>query len=522
MSDRPNFLMIVVDQQRADWLSCYGHPVIKSPHIDSLAKEGLRFDEFHTASPVCMPNRASILTGRYPSIHGLRYNGCALSSRANTFVDVLKLSGYQTAAIGKSHLQPFSSNDAPRPKGEEDKYNSDLPEAWKDGYEPYIHEEPGRYESADEYDFPTPYYGFDYIDMVTSHGVECGGHYLQWLRKQTPDWKLLSDPNHQFEHDYTCPQACRTKMPEELYPTRYIENQVVDWLKNGRDEQKPFFLFASFPDPHHPFNPPGKYWNSYSPEQFEIPVSSADINPIPKTLQYALNQLEAGEYPSTPQEAFAATDQEVREAMALTGGMIHMIDDAVGNILDTLKAEGLDDNTVVIFTSDHGDYLGDSNLLLKGPWIRKSIHRVPFIWKDPDDSVHGETDVLGSAVDIAPTILARAGLKPYFGIQGRDLLKDKERGEGRSHLLIEHNDNVARMGLESASRSRTIYSHQARLTLYAGDDWGELFDLKNDPLETRNLWSEPEYQSLKLELIEKLAEQLAQTMDESPRAIRRA
>jgi arylsulfatase A-like enzyme len=522
MSDRPNFLMIVVDQQRADWLSCYGHPVIKTPHIDSLAREGWRFDEFHTASPVCMPNRASILTGRYPSIHGLRYNGCALSGRANTFVEVLRNDGYQTAAIGKSHLQPFSSNDAPRPKGEEQQYNTDIPEAWKDDYQPYIHEEPGRYETIDEYDFPTPYYGFDYIDMVTSHGIECGGHYLQWLRKQAPDWQALTDPNNQFEHDYTCPQACRTKMPEELYPTRYIENQVIDWLKNDRDDDHPFFLFASFPDPHHPFNPPGKYWDSYFPDQFELPVKSSDIQPQPVTLKYALDRLSAGQYPNTPQEAFAATDQQVREAMALTGGLIHMIDDAVGNILSTLEAEGLAKNTVVIFTSDHGDYLGDSNLLLKGPWMRKSIHRVPFIWKDPEDSSQGETDILGSAVDIAPTVLARAGVKPYFGIQGRNLLQDKETRTGREHLLIEHNDNVARMGLNSASRSRTLYSQDARITVYAGENWGELFDLNNDPLETINRWDDPEYQLLKIKLLEQLTEQLALTMDESPRAIRRA
>ena len=108
MTKRPNFLFFITDQQRADWLGCYGHPVLKTPNIDAIADQGVRFENFYTASPVCMPNRASLLTGRYPSLHGLRYNGCILPENAVTFVDLLGDAGYHTAAIGKSHLQPFT------------------------------------------------------------------------------------------------------------------------------------------------------------------------------------------------------------------------------------------------------------------------------------------------------------------------------------------------------------------------------------------------------------------------------
>ncbi|NVK41092.1 MAG: sulfatase-like hydrolase/transferase [Oceanospirillaceae bacterium] len=522
MNRRPNFVLIVSDQQRADWLGCYGHPVLNTPHIDRLASEGIRFEEFHTASPVCMPNRASILTGRYPSVHGLRYNGCALTSRANTFVEVLKASGYQTAAIGKSHLQPFTSNDAPFGKALEEKYNGPIAEAWKDDFKPYVYEEPRQYEGTERYDFPTPYYGFDYVDMVTDHGDRAGGHYLQWLRGQTPEWERLRDPKEQFEHGYSCPQAKRTKMPEALYPTRYIENQTVEWINEQANEKEPFFLFVSFPDPHHPFNPPGQYWDRYKPEQFELDVRAEDLKtPVP-LVAFAQQRLEKGEYPDTPQEAFAATEQHCKEAMALTGGMIDMIDDAVGNIMDALKARGLDDNTVVIYTADHGDYLGDANMLLKGPWMRKSIHRVPFIWRDPAAEAGTVTDHLGSAVDIGPTIMARAGISPYFGIQGRDLLADLASGEGRAQLLIEHNDNVPRMGLKKASRSRTLYSHDWRLTLYPGEEWGELYHTAEDPKHLNNLWFDPAAREKKGELMELLALEITATMDESPRAIRRA
>ena len=114
MSDhsRPNFLFIMTDQHRWDWLGCAGHPVVKTPNIDALAAAGTRFSNFHVTSPVCMPNRASFMTGRYPSTHGLRYNGCVLPANTNCFTDVLAAAGYRTASIGKSHLQPFTSDAA--------------------------------------------------------------------------------------------------------------------------------------------------------------------------------------------------------------------------------------------------------------------------------------------------------------------------------------------------------------------------------------------------------------------------
>ncbi|MBT6431220.1 MAG: sulfatase-like hydrolase/transferase, partial [Rhodospirillaceae bacterium] len=102
MTNRPNFLFFITDQQRADWLGCYGHPILKTPHIDAIAGQGTVFDNFYVASPVCMPNRASLLTGRYPTVHGLRYNGCVLPTSAVTFVDLLAAAGYHTASIGKS------------------------------------------------------------------------------------------------------------------------------------------------------------------------------------------------------------------------------------------------------------------------------------------------------------------------------------------------------------------------------------------------------------------------------------
>ena len=184
MTARPNYVVIVTDQHCAGWLGCAGHDVIETPNIDRLARRGVRFTEFHTASPVCMPNRASILTARYPSIHGLKYNGCALSPNARTFVEMLKDGGYQTAAIGKSHLQPFTGVDVARIKSPD----PSVPEleAWKNDFHGLDIESPRYYRDDGRLEFPLPYYGYDYVDMVTGHGDTAGGHYLQWLRRQDP------------------------------------------------------------------------------------------------------------------------------------------------------------------------------------------------------------------------------------------------------------------------------------------------------------------------------------------------
>ena len=192
MSEQPNFVFIMTDQHRFDWLGCYGHPVVKTPNIDALAANGMRFENFSVASPVCMPNRASFMTGRYPSVHGLRYNGCVLPENTRTFVDVLAAGGYNTASIGKSHLQPFTGIDSKQ--APDDPVDRDRPivEAWLDDGNPQIHEEPEQFLADDPYVLPTPYYGFQHVDLVTRHGDQCGGQYAQWLRRERDElWAEL-------------------------------------------------------------------------------------------------------------------------------------------------------------------------------------------------------------------------------------------------------------------------------------------------------------------------------------------
>ena len=245
MIERPNILYIMTDQHRADWLGCAGHKVVKTPHIDKLAERGTRMTNFHVTSPICMPNRSAIFTGRYPSVNGLRHNGLTLPMNSNTFVELLRGSGYQTASIGKSHHQPFSPNKAVRTDEEPD-VNALYPEASQPDGENYDHERPEFYQGESLAEFPNPYYGFEHVRMATGHSDQCGGHYLQWLKNKRDDWQDLRDRNNQLTHNYQNIQAFRTPIPEDLYPTSYIK-EAKAYLKNVAKSEKPFFSFVSFP-----------------------------------------------------------------------------------------------------------------------------------------------------------------------------------------------------------------------------------------------------------------------------------
>jgi arylsulfatase A-like enzyme len=514
MPDQPDFLVIMTDQHRWDWLGCNGHPVVKTPNIDRIAARGTTFDQYFVASPVCMPNRASFMTGRFPTVHGLRYNGCHLPVEANTFVDVLRAGGYRTGAIGKSHLQPIVAR-----RVSPEHAAGPISEAWKVEEAKYEEEQPSRYQGEEDYDVSLPYYGYDHVDMVTDHGTSAGGHYRQWLRRNYPD--VAENPMRGLPHDLSVPQALRPDMPEEAYSTFYIRDRAVQYLRDQAGSEQPLYTFVSFPDPHHPFNPPGKYWDMYSPDQFDLGTRFADHKAPPVPLANLHEDFESGIAPAAPTFSFMASEQHLKEAMALTAGMITMIDDAVGDLLSALEASGRADNTVVIFTSDHGDYLGDSDLLLKGPWMRESINKVPLVWSDPATADQpARTAALTSTVDIAPSILARAGLAPYNGLQGRSFLPVVEGAVGaRSDVMVEYNDANARQGYKSPARIRTLVTEDWTLIVPGGEGWGELYDRKSDPENVDNKWDDPAYADIQARLTRRLLDRVIGQMDESPRAV---
>ena len=523
-TNQPNFLFFITDQHRADYLGCSGHPVLQTPNIDQLAANGTRFDRCYVANPVCMPNRAALLTGRLSSVNGVRQNGNNLPLHMTTFVQILKAAGYDTALLGKSHVQTMTS--FPTPIGDNPAGHGPLSNAINIGDDAlYQQEQDSEWQTHGREAVKLPFYGFDTAEIVSFHGDMTGSAHTRWLREQGIDPDTLRGPANQLAHDYTCPQAVRTAMPEELYSTSYIRNLAVNYLQEAKRKDKPFFAFVSFPDPHHPFTPPGKYWDMYKPEDMQVPENfDAHTNPPPH-LQWVRKQ-PAPDPQTFKTDATSIGRRNLQESMALTCGMITMIDDAIGDVMQSLEDTELANNTIVIFTSDHGDYLGDHGLLFKGGLHFQSLIRVPFIWMDPRSQQPNNSQTLCSTIDFAPTILANANLSSYAGIQGinlTDIISSKNNKTDRDELLIEEQtyfDNV--LGFDDQVRTRTLVTEQYRLSVYYGVSWGELYDLTNDPLETNNLWDNPNSQTLKQSLIMQLVQTMMGYADQSPWPTREA
>lgn len=513
MPDQPSFILFVTDQHRADFLGCYGHPLLKTPHIDAIAKAGAKSDAFYVASPVCMPNRASLMTCRLPSSHGVRMNGIPLDHRHVTFVELLRDAGYDTALIGKSHLQVIGDNPPMMPRPDVPATHRapapELAEAVRHdlGSPAYRNETPAHW-TQDGAGVALPFYGFDHVELVTGHGDALGGDYRRWLLEKRPDADSLLGAANQLPHDYTCPQAVRTALPPELYPTAYIAERAEAWLKAREGSTRPFFLMVSFPDPHHPFNPPGAYWDLYSPDDMPVPEAFTrnDWTPPPHVAGIHAQRAE-GRAALKGMGTIGVSAREAQEAQALTCGMIAMVDDAVGRV----RAAPGAGQAVQIFTSDHGDHLGDHGLMLKGAEHYEQITRVPFLWTDPSGPAPALDGGFGQTMDIGTTILDRARLAPAIGMQGRSLFEGR-----REAALIQYDHQKDNPGIGRGPRVHTLRHGQWRLSLIAGVDWAELYDLEADPGEFTNLWDDPAHEGVRAMLLERLARAEIDAVDRAP------
>jgi arylsulfatase A-like enzyme len=529
-SPRPSFILFITDQQRADYLSCYGHPVLRTPHIDSIAMRGTAFDRFYVASPVCMPNRASLMTGRMPSVHAARCNGIPLSMNAVTFVDLLRDAGYETALIGKSHLQNFTAWPPLRKRGppriDYHEPSPQLREAIRtDLRDPRYQQETPEFWKGTDARVATPFYGFDEVTLVRAHGDDVGGDYDRWLIERAPQARNLLGPSNSLPHEYICPQAYRTAIPEKLYSTGFLAERAAAFL-DRRQRDAPFFLMVSFPDPHHPFNPPGKYWDMYSPAAFPVPEAYLrnDWTP-PKHVQAVLDARAAGKANLDGMNTIAVSAREAQEARALTCGMISCIDDAVGAVLEALERSGRREHTVLIFNSDHGDHLGDHRLLLKGAEQYQSIVRVPFIWADPQaKGYRARSPALASTIDIAATVLERARIERFDGMQGISLLPaiTGEAGPQRGCVFIQYEHQAPSALTGKPPRVHTVIDDRYRLSVFDGTVWGELYDLVDDPGEFENLWDNAAHAATRTRMMERLAYAEIAHIDRVPLPTRRA
>jgi len=502
-NSRPNFIFFITDQQRGDHLGCYGNPLLRTPHIDALAARGWLFERFYVASAMCMPNRATIMTGRMPTLHGVRQNGIPLSLDSTCFTHLLQEVGYRTGLFGKSHLQNFT--------GDVPKFQLKIPEGLTPppdrlrevmqglrlgaAYDRELASEKSTDPAADERE--GPFYGFERFRFCT--------------------WPAPG---------YSAPQLRWSRIPEELYPTNYVADTTIEFLEErARDPQAaPFFVQCSFPDPHHPFTPPGKYFHLYNPDEVRLPASfhhrPHDQTPMLKRMH---EDLAAGRAQRETVAPYAVTESEAKQITAATYGMLTLIDDAVGRVMAKLRELGLAENTVVIFTSDHGDWMGDHGVMQKGPLHYQGLIRVPFIWSDPQDASAGKsagkrTDALAGSIDIARSILHRAGVAPANGMQGRDLNRIMQQNEGSTHdcIVVEQQTSRPYLGMSEQVRVRTMTDGRWRMSLWDGLPSGELYDLEGDPGEIVNLWGSPAHLGARRELMERMLWKMVELQDRSP------
>jgi len=526
---RPNFLLFMTDQQRADHLGCYGNPLLRTPNIDSIAGRGWRFERFYVASAVCQPNRNTIMTGRMPTMHGTRQNGIPLSLDAVCFTHLLRNAGYRTGLFGKAHFQNFT--------GEVAKFRLKFPDGMVPPPEEMRESTRGlrlgpEYDRELESDHCTDpaaderhgeFYGFERFRICTWHGDEVRGHYNHWLHQRlegADQQRSSADPRP--APGYDAPQVRWSRIPEELYPTNYVADSTIEFLEErARDpDAAPFFVQCSFPDPHHPFTPPGKYFHMYDPADIRLPASfhhrPHDQSPALRKMH---EEFELGVANREWVAPYAVNESEARQITAVTYGMISLVDDAVGRVLARLSELGMADDTVVIFTSDHGDWMGDHGIMQKGPLHYQGLIRVPFLWADPDAARRGvRTDALASTLDIARSVLMRAGVAPGVGMQGQDLSGIVLRDEPSAHdcVIIEQQTSRPYLGMSTQVRIRTMTDGRWRMTVWEGMPFGELYDLERDPDEIVNLWSDPEHLAVRRQLAERMLWKMIELQDRSP------
>ena len=494
----PNVLVIITDQQRADHAGFMGNKTLNTPNLDRLASRSVVFQNAWVSNPVCMPNRCSILTGRMPSAHGVIFNDRSLEWNANTFVRQFKQANYSTTLIGKSHLQHGMSRNSMVPFRGNGAFESIFPAGWDEieNYENYLDSDTLKTED---------FYGFGEIELAIDHGARVSGHHLLWaLGKGAKKDELLVD------YDASAPGQKRSKhwwqvyqppYSEEFHSTSFVTERTIDHIRSKSKKESPWLIWSSFPDPHHPMTPPGKWFDRHKAEDMSLPDSRSD------TLSDAPEHLRVfqGIHPRDQRDWVSpcgyGDDDLLREAIASTYGMIEMVDDGIGKILEYLKEIGELDNTIIVFTSDHGDMMGDHGLFLKGFMHYRGTLQVPLMINGPGIAP-GQNRALASSIDICPTLLELCGIPFYEGIQGKSLhpiLAGKHEAI-RNGILIE--DDIATVTAKLTpipAKTRTLITSDYRYTRNSKAE-EQLFNLIDDPEEMTDLKSiAPQAKSIAIE-----------------------
>ena len=427
--NQPNILIIHSDQHRIDCIGAYENMDIQTPNIDMLAKEGVLYQNSYASLPVCTPSRYSLLSGMYVNQHKGWTNHSTLNPDIETFPDILKNEGYKTKAIGKMHFTPTYLD-----VGFEEMIlaEQDGPGRWDDDY----HRDLMKNNLA------------DIIDLEDQR---------REYRKNAPElyWKSYG--------------TASTNLPEKFYSTNWIANHTVETIKNWGKSGN--MLMVGFIKPHHPFDPPKKWAEMYDPDKLEL---------LPGWIEKSINH-DSKEHSGYFKNA-ELNENALRKSMAFYYASITQIDFEIGRMIKALKDKGLYDNTLIIYTSDHGEHLGYHHQILKGGYLYESIMKVPLIIKYPKSQYAGtKNNKLVSNVDLAPTILNTVGLKIPKAMSGHPLTDSLF---SREYVYAD-----GWLGDQAMARSKQYKLIRKR------NGKSLFFNLETDPLEMNNLFEDLNYQN---------------------------
>jgi len=471
---RPNILWITTDQQRFDTLGCYGNQFVNTPNLDKMAKKGVQFMNAFSQSPVCTPSRGCFLTGRYPRTCRVRQNGADIPETEILITKLLSDMGYICGLSGKLHL---SCCDPMINKGTERRI--------ADGYEEF-------------------HWSHDNTNLWVTN------EYFQWLKENDAQYVKKRFKKSRF---------VQYGWPEEHHQTTWCIEKGINFIKQASMFDKPWLFSINIFDPHHAFDPPEKYLNRYMKFFDEIPLPNFHKGELNNKTEWQKIDHE-GAYGQT--ERFNYTHMRERDHKAIRAAywaMCDLIDAQIGRIINTLNETNQLENTIIIFMADHGELLGDHGIYLKGPFFYEPCIHVPLIiyWKNHFSPK--KINALVELIDLPQTILDILEHPYHDGMQGKSLWPLISREEKKDHhkediyceyynAMPWHKDPTAQATMVRTKRYKLVVDHTR--------SFGELYDLKLDPTETKNLWKDDEYTEIKMEMLIRLSNKMAFTLDPLP------
>lgn len=471
---QPNILFVFADQHRHDAMGCAGNALIETPNLDRLAATGVRFADAWCQSPICQPSRAALITGKNPHELGVMRNfGPDMDSSWPTFMKQLQQAGYATANVGKTH---YYAEGLAEPEGTTDmRRYGDRVAAF--GFD-HVVEEFDRYVHAMA-GVTTPYTAYLRSERV----FESYRDALQEIWRLTPShWNGRTSP---------------LSKAQDL--TSFLTREAQSFLA-GRNADQPFFLQLSYVQPHVPLMGDPDWANHYQDMRIPRGPVTERTSQVPVWERYL-------QWCGHHANAHLLTDDYVLAGARQYYAMISLIDECLGQLLAQLEAQGELDNTWIIYSSDHGEMLGDHSLMAKFNFYRGSV-QIPLIVRPPGGGTGAVSSALASLVDIAPTILDAAGAQPLTDIAGRSLLPVIQARESGPESLFSEIQQQSRK--PDAPVFRAIRDQRYRLTLESSSSTVcELFDLLDDPLELHNRVNDPGLAAVQADLVEQLVARVA-------------